>query len=236
MKLPLLFLLIPAFLMACSTEPQSEHLKNVKPLNIQFFETYSREEIFASWQAAGKWFNENDPLELGDLDKRSLDGFVRLQGEGLFGYVDEKDLSSVNSILILPEIKAMFPKNLQFMWSFAPEITDDSKRMYALYAVKVPEDDLARIDGRHIKDAFASVSDYNQMPIITLSMTQEGSHDWEIMTRDNIGRCIAITLDKKVLSCPKVINEIAGGNTEIAGNFTKQQAEELAAQIQAGRK
>lgn len=240
MKHLFLFLFIPAFLMACSSEPESLSLKNVKPLNIQFFETYNREEILDSWQAAIKHVHESDTSseEMKALlkDVTGLENWVSFRGEGAFGYVEEEDIQSVNSILELPEIKAIFPKDLQFMWSFNVEDTVNFKKRYGLYAVKIPKGGEAKIDGKHIKDAFASISDYNGMPIISLTMTMEGAHNWEIITGKNVGRSIAITVDKKVLSCPRVMDKIAGGATEISGNFTKQQAEELAAQIKAGRK
>ncbi|MNV05039.1 preprotein translocase subunit SecD [compost metagenome] len=240
MKHFFLFLLIPILLIACSSQSEPPRLKNIKPLNIQFFETYDRNEILDSWQAASSWFHENDTFSKQNKtllkDVIGLENWVSFRGEGAFGYVEEEDIQSVNSILNHPEVKAMFPKDLQFMWSFGVEETLNYKKIYALYALKIPQGGEAKIDGRHIKDAFASISDYNNRPIISLSMTQEGAHDWEIMTRDNLNRCIAITLDKKVLSCPKVIGKISGGQTEISGNFTEQQAKELAAQIKAGRK
>lgn len=240
MKHLFLSLIIPAFLMACSSEPESLPLKNVKPLNIQFFETYNREEILDSWQAAIKHVHESDSSseEMKALlkDVTGLENWVSFEGVGAFGYVEEEDIQSVNSILELPEIKAMFPKDLQFMWSFNVEDTVNFKKRYALYAVKVPKNGEAKIDGRHIMGALSGISDYNHMPIISLTMTHEGAHDWEIMTGKNVGRSIAITLDKKVLCCPRVMDRIGSGAMEISGNFTKQQAEELAAQIMAGRK
>lgn len=240
MKHLFLSLIIPAFLMACSSEPESLPLKNVKPLNIQFFETYNREEILDSWQAAIKHVHESDTssAEVKALlkDVTGLENWVSFEGVGAFGYVEEEDIQSVNSILELPEIKAMFPKDLQFMWSFNVEDTVNFKKRYALYAVKVPKNGEAKIDGRHIMGALSGISDYNHMPIISLTMTHEGAHDWEIMTGKNVGRSIAITLDKKVLCCPRVMDRIGSGAMEISGNFTKQQAEELAAQIMAGRK
>lgn len=240
MKYLFLFLFIPAFLMACSSEPESLPLKNVKSLNIQFFETYNREEILDSWQTAIKLAHERDTSseEMKALlkDVTGLENWVSFEGVGAFGYVEEEDIQSVNSILDNTEIKELFPKDLQFMWSFNVEDTVNFKKRYALYAVKVPENGEAKIDGRHIMGALSGISDYNHMPIINLTMTTEGAHDWEIMTGKNIGRSIAITVDRKVLCCPRVMDRIGSGAMEISGNFTKKQAEELAAQIMAGRK
>ncbi len=242
MKHLFLFLFIPAFLMACSSEPEEETiaLKNVKALNIQFFETYNRDEISNSWNAAVNWFHEKDTSseQTKELlkDVIGLENWVSFHREGAFGYVEEEDIQSVNSILDHPEVKKLFPEDLQFMWSFGVEETVNYKKIYGLYAVKIPKNGEAKIDGRHILDANASFSKHIQQSTINLTMTQEGALEWKIMTGKNIARYIAITLDKKVLSCPMVRDVIAAGATEISGNFTKKQAEELAAQIRAGRK
>jgi SecD/SecF fusion protein len=108
--------------------------------------------------------------------------------------------------------------------------------MFGLYAVKVPDGGKAIINGEHIETAGAGASEVTGQPIITIKMTDPGAHDWEIMTRKNIGRAIAITLDNQVLSCPLVYDVIKGGSTEISGTFTKEEAEELAARIYKGKK
>jgi SecD/SecF fusion protein len=66
-------------------------------------------------------------------------------------------------------------------------------------------------------------------------MTKQGQHDWEVMTAKNLGLPIAITIDNHVLSCPVVTGVISGGETEISGNFSVAEAEELAARINKGK-
>ncbi|WP_043023710.1 SecDF P1 head subdomain-containing protein [Fluviicola taffensis] len=234
MKLiPFVFL---AFLCSCGPSAESQNLtpKNVKPGNIQFFETYPLTEILDSWKAACAWVNNQDSLEQGE-NPNSLGALVQLSDANKFGFVAENDIFRVDSLLSLSEVKNNFPKELKFMWSFGLEESPNGKKMYALYAVRVPEGNKAPIDGKDIEIASFARSQITNTPIITISMTKDGAHDWEVMTRNNVGRPIAITMDHQVLSCPIVNGAIAGGSTEISGNFSVKEAEELAARINAGK-
>lgn len=233
MKLiPVLLLFV---LFACGSEPKPLNLKNVKAGNLQFFETYGLYEILDSWKAACTWVSDQDTLEEGE-NPYSLGALVHLSNENMVGYVLEENMSQVDSMLAIPEVQNNFFKNLRFMWSYGVEETQNGQKMYALYAVKVPDNKQAIIDGRHIQHVETGISEFTQQPIIKISMTDQGSHDWEIITRKNIGRAIAITIDDHVLSCPVVHDAIVGGETEISGNFTKAGAEELAARIYMGRR
>lgn len=229
-------LLLLAFICACgpSAESQNSTPKNLKPENIQFFETYRATEILDSWKAACNWVNEQDSLPEGE-NPNSLCALVQLSDDNKFGYVSEKNIFKADSLLSLTGVKNHFPKDLHFMWSLGLEDSPNGNKMYALYAVKVPSGNKAPIDGRHIQEASAGRSQFTNAIIITISMTDEGAHDWEIMTRKNIGRPIAITMDHQVLSCPIVNGAIAGGKTEINGSFSEKEAEELAARINAGK-
>jgi hypothetical protein len=237
--LPFIFLLL---LTACGSETGNAHPKNVKPGNVQFFETYDLDEILDSWNAACNWAHDHDSialkdtLHLNEFNPRDLRRIVQLRYDGnTFAYAKEEHLPIIDSILALPGFKNNFQKNLKFMWSFGLEESPNGEKMYALYAVKIPDGNKAIVDGRSIKSAETAIADYNQMPVIRISMNDQGAHDWEIMTRKNIGRPIAITIDNHVLSCPVVNNAITGGETEISGNFSKAQAEDLAARINFGK-
>jgi len=229
--LPFVLILV---LTACGNESGNINLKNVKPGNVQFFETYGLYEILDSWKATCTWVNEQDTLAEGE-NPNSLGALVQLSGENKLGYVAENDIFRVDSLLSLSEVKNNFHKDLKFMWSFGLEESPNGKKMYALYAVKVPSGNKAPIDGRHIESASFARSQFTNAPIITISMTKDGAHDWEVMTRKNIGRPIAITIDHQVLSCPVVNDAIVGGATEISGNFSIPEAEELAARINLGK-
>lgn len=229
--LPFVLVLV---LTACGSETGNARLKNVKPGNVQFFETYPFNEILDSWSAACTWVSAQDSLTPQE-DPNGLAAFVQISPENMLAYVAEKDMTRVDSLLALPGVKNNFPKNLKFMWSFSSEKTPNGKAMFVLYAVKVPDSGKAIVDGRHIQHAETAIADYNQMPVVRISMNDQGAHDWEVMTRKNIGLAIAITIDNRVLSCPVVNDAISGGETEISGNFSKAEAEELAARINFGK-
>ncbi len=232
--------LLAFVLFSCGTGEQPPRLKNVKPGNLQFFETYSFPEIATSWENACKWVHEHDTLATKENlslteNPRGLNALVRPNGNFMLWYTNEEDMSKVDSLLTIPEVKASFPKDLKFMWSYRAEEIQNGHKMYALYAVKVPAGNKAIVDGRFIESAEATISEYMQRPVVSITMNDQGAHDWEIMTRKNIGRAIAITIDDHVLSCPVVNDAIAGGKTEISGNLTKAEAEELAARIYKGK-
>lgn len=230
-------------LVLCSCGPsndlENKAPKNVKAGNLQFFEVYSLSEIFESWKAACDWVDKHDSLALNakisNTDSRGLSRLLRPVGGYVIGYVSEEDMPEVDSMLATPEVKNNFFKDLKFMWSFGAEEIHGSIKKYALYAVKMPAGNKARIDGRHVLSASAARSQFGNSPIIRIEMSENGAHDWEVMTRENIGRAIAITIDNHVLSCPIVNGAIAGGSTEISGNFSVKEAEELAARINAGK-
>ncbi|MGV3613057.1 MAG: SecDF P1 head subdomain-containing protein [Fluviicola sp.] len=212
-----------------------------KPGNLQFFETYNTSEIYPSWQAACDWVNANDSLalqgkvSLSDMNSQGLGALVHPNGNNMVGYVYKEDISKVNQFLALPDVKKNFFKELRFMWSYKAQQEENGREMYALYAVKMPPGNKSIVSGKNIVNA-EIVESYNGSPAISIQMNDQGSHDWEIMTTKNVGRAIAIALNDQVLSCPVVYNAIAGGATEISGNFTEEEAEELAASIYAGRK
>ena len=103
-----------------------------------------------------------------------------------------------------------------------------------MYALKVQPNKLPRIDNRYVKTAW--VERYNNKPYIELLMTIDGAPEWEKMTKDNIGRYIAITIDDVVLSCPMVNGSIASGASGIQGDFSKKEAEEIAKRISYGHR
>lgn len=237
--LPFVLILV---LTACGSETGNAPLKNVQPGNVQFFETYGSNEILDSWNAACNWTHDHDSLALKDtlhlneFNIRDLRRILQVTYDGnSFAYAEEEYIPIIDSILALPGFKNNFPKNLKFMWSFHKEKTPNGTKMYVLYAVKVPDNGKAIVDGRYIQHAETAIAEYNQMPVVRITMNDQGAHDWEVMTRKNIGRPIAITIDNHVISCPVVNNAIAGGETEISGNFSKAEAEELAARINFGK-
>ena len=129
-----------------------------------------------------------------------------------------------------------FPEGAKFYWSQNPYKYDDTKTLYELHAIKITtRDGRAPLTGDVVTAARPSTGVTGSDIKVDFSMNGEGAKTWQRMTRDNIGRCIAVVLDDYVRSYPRVQNEIAGGNTEITGDFTLEEAEDLANILKSGK-
>lgn len=153
----------------------------------------------------------------------------------LIGLSDAGDTASVIKLLNRDEISMFFPRDLKFMWSRDPYEYDESGRLYELHAIKVTTyNDRPELDGEEIPVAEA-ISDRSGINVrLRLMMTHEGAAKWRAITGNNIDRCIAVSLDGKIISYPRVMNEITGGSTEISGNFTLPEAQYFAAVLSSG--
>lgn len=148
-----------------------------------------------------------------------------------------KDTAKVNRLLAREDIRSIFPNNMKFLWSIKPEKGNDQKEEEAvlpLYFVKKGRDNQAPLEGSVITDARQDFDDRGQ-PEITMSMNAEGARIWKRLTAANIGRRIAISLDNYVYSAPNVRGEIPNGNSSITGNFTLDEAKDLANILKAGK-
>lgn len=154
----------------------------------------------------------------------------------LIGFAASKDTAKVNTYLKMNQVRALFPRELKFYWSQNPYKYDDTKTLYELHAIKVTtRDGRAPLTGDVVTGARPSTGVTGADIKVDFSMNGEGAKIWQRMTRDNIGRCIAVVLDDYVRSYPRVQNEIAGGNTEITGDFTLEEAEDLANILKSGK-
>ena len=148
------------------------------------------------------------------------------------GYAHFSDTAKVNKILNMPEVKALFPEDLIPMWSVKPF----DNNQYELVAIKASLNGEAALRGerdqKFITDARVQ---YNgASPEVSMSMSAEAAKVWARLTRDNINRQIAIVLDNMVYSHPVVNTEITGGNSQISGNFTLEEAEDLVNVLKSG--
>ena len=180
-------------------------------------------------------FTEQNPL-FGILSPR-----VNQQGQPLpsdmVGLASSRDTARVDYYLKMNRIKALFPRNLKFLWSQNPYKYDPTKSLYELHAIKVTtRDGRPPLDGDVITSARTSAGSRGGSDIkVDMTMNSEGAKVWARMTRENIGRCIAVVLDGYVRSYPRVQNEITGGNTEITGDFTLDEATDLANILESGK-
>ena len=158
----------------------------------------------------------------------------------IIGMSSVKDTGKVNRYLSLPQIHELFPRDVRFLWGVKPmkdPKTDKETDLVQLYAIKVTgRDGRAPLGGDVITDARA---DFRQMggssAEVSMSMNTEGAQTWARMTKDNIGRCIAVVLDDHVYSAPTVQVEITGGHSQITGHFTINEATDLANVLKSGK-
>ncbi len=152
------------------------------------------------------------------------------------GFISTRDTSILNEYLNLEPVKGMFPANARFVYG-VPERNDKGVKSDVLpfYALKTIEgSDRARLEGDGVAQATQDYDDRNR-PAIKMLMTKQGERTWGEMTTENVGKPIAIVLDNIVYSAPNVINPITSGTSEISGNFTIQEAQDLANILQSGK-
>ncbi len=154
----------------------------------------------------------------------------------IVGFAAGKDTARVNRYLAMNQVRSMFPRELKFYWSQNPYKWDPTNTLYELHAIKITtRDGRAPLTGDVVTAARPSTGATGSDIKVDFSMNAEGAKIWQRMTRDNIGRCIAVVLDDYVRSYPRVQNEIPGGNTEITGDFSLEEAEDLANILKSGK-
>lgn len=154
----------------------------------------------------------------------------------MVGLASSKDTAKVNSYLKMNQIKALFPRDLKFMWSQNPYKYDPTKSLYELHALKITtRDGRPPLDGDVITSARTSSGLTGSEVKVDMTMNSEGAKTWARLTRENIDRCLAVVLDGYVRSYPRVQNEITGGSTEITGDFTIEEADDLANILKSGK-
>ncbi len=149
--------------------------------------------------------------------------------------IELKDTSKANEYLNLDIVKNNFPSNLKFLYGLEEKDDKTNRKYFALYAIKtIPGTDKAKLEGEGVEDA---QQDYDERsrPAIKMQMTPTGSRTWAKLTTDNVNKPIAIVLDDVVYSAPNVNGPIEGGNSEISGNFTVEEAQDLANILKIGK-
>ncbi|MDD4822566.1 MAG: protein translocase subunit SecDF [Bacteroidales bacterium] len=150
------------------------------------------------------------------------------------GFAHAKDTVKVNNYLNMKSVKELLPRNLSLKW--AVKAMDDKGLFYELYAIKVASrNGRPSLDGSVVTDANADFGQHSATAKVNMSMNAEGAKAWARLTKENTGKCIAIVLDNMVYSAPRVNGEIAGGNSEITGNFTPEEAKDLANVLKSGK-
>lgn len=150
------------------------------------------------------------------------------------GVVEGKDTALVNSYLNLKQVKEVLPRDLAFRWGV--NAIDENDRYYQLIAIKQSaRDGRAPLTGSVITDARDQFGQQSSFAEVSMTMNAEGSKTWARMTKENIGKSIAIALDGYIYSYPTVQNEITGGQSNITGRFTPEEAKDLANVLKSGK-
>ncbi|MDY5352501.1 protein translocase subunit SecDF [Bacteroides pyogenes] len=157
-------------------------------------------------------------------------------GQGpVIGYANYKDTAEVNKYLSMDEIKAQLPKDLRLKWGVSPAEFDKKGQIFELYAIKSTErNGRAPLEGDVVTDAKDEYDQFGK-PAVSMGMNADGARRWAQLTKQNIGRSIAIVLDNYVYSAPNVYSEITGGRSQITGHFTPEQAKDLANVLKSGK-
>ena len=217
--------------------------------NLQFWEVYNISEISGGLEAADKAVT--DYLSGADTSKQAVNknAFLKIinpinpqqdkNGKQFFaaaiGDIMLKDTGTFNAYINLDMVKNSFPADVKFLLGIEERVEKTGQRYYPLYAIKtVLGSDKAKLEGEGVEESGQSYDDKGR-PSIKMQMTTLGSKIWAKMTGDNVNRPIAITLDDVVYSAPNVNGAIDGGNSEISGNFTIEQAQDLANILKSGK-
>ena len=178
---------------------------------------------------------ENDSIQNEDLLNSTSPLLANLRNDfgGLFYNLE--DTLQINSILNDEKIKQLIPSSIKFLWAVKPRVNelDQNDEALELFVIKTSRGGRAPLTGEVITDARQDL-DQSARPSISMQMNSNGAKSWRRLTSTNIGRRIAIVLDNLVYSAPFVQNEIPNGNSQITGEFTIEEAQDLANILKAG--
>ncbi len=150
------------------------------------------------------------------------------------GNIKLSDTAVVNKILNSELAKKIRPANIkytQFMWGYKPESNDAENLV--LYAIRGNINQKAPVDGA-VESARVNYDEMGRV-VVDMQMDSKGAKDWKALTGKNVNRPVAVTLDNVVYTAPNVVNEIPNGRTQISGNFSQEEAQDLVNVLGAGK-
>ncbi|MEN2992648.1 MAG: protein translocase subunit SecD [Bacteroidia bacterium] len=176
---------------------------------------------------------KKSPKEENPLFAVLLPAVDRGENSPVVGYARPSDTAQVMAYLRHPEVQLLFPENLAFAWTIKPET--ESSDLLTLVALRLTPNRQAPLTGEVIEDARQDFNPDDGRPMVTMRMNAEGARIWKKLTTDYLGKSIAVVLDGYVYTYPVVQSVIAHGNSQITGNFTIEEAKDLANVLKAGR-
>ena len=185
--------------------------------------------------------NESEPSEVTDdediVTESNLSSPLLANLRSEFGglFYDLEDTMSINTILSNEKVRQLIPNTIKFLWAVKPteDTADPTDQVLELFVIKTSRGGKAPLTGEVITDARQDL-DQSARPSISMQMNSNGAKNWRRLTSTNIGRRVAIVLDNYVYSAPFVQNEIPNGNSQITGDFTIEEAQDLANILKAG--
>ena len=155
-------------------------------------------------------------------------------GGAAIGAAYKADMAAVEAYLSDPAVREFFPADIEFKWGVKGDDKIDGR--YHLYAIRVATPDgKAPLDGSVITEAREQYAERGASAVVSMTMNGQGAQEWSRLTGENIGKCIAIVLDGYVYSAPSVRGKIDKGSSEISGDFTIQEAQDLANVLSSGK-
>lgn len=152
------------------------------------------------------------------------------------GIADKKDIAKINEYLDMKQVKDILPRNLSLKWGV--KAIDEKEQYFYLYAIKMTNrDGTPALGGDVVTDAnadFVQQAGRSEQQV-SMAMNAEGAKAWARLTKENIGKAVAIVLDDMVYSAPNVQVEITGGRSQITGHFTPEEAKDLANVLKSGK-
>lgn len=203
--------------------------------NLEFYETYQATDLNNSLNAL---YARLDADTL--YNAAPLAALLQTGGQGAtVGYApDSRAIAEINQLLESPAAKSLLPSDLKLRWSVKPYIQSaqdgtEHNFGYALYALKAPGGKPA-LDGKAVSDASSSPDQFGRVEV-SMRMNPEGARKWANVTGNNVGKQVAIVLDENVYSAPVVNQAIEGGQSSITGDFTVEEANDLANVLKSGK-
>ena len=197
-----------------------------------FWETYENSEVYPRLKQLNDVLLANGDESLIGL----LNPFVTADGEAMrgpaVGLVHASDTTRLRAMLTSAEANDILQRDARLVWSAKP-VREDAP-YYHLIALKAMRDGRAALGGEVITAAKVEHNKWSPEPVIDLSMNAEGAKCWQYLTRDNVGKSIGIVVDGQLYSYPTVMCEIECGRSQITGNFTEEEAADLANMLSSG--
>ena len=181
---------------------------------------------------------EADAARTGNFDRAENPLFAVLDpsyaGGAAIGAAYKADMAAVNAYLAQPAVRELFPADIIFKWGVKGDDHIDGR--YFLYALKVSTPDgKAPLDGSVVTESVERYAERGASAEVSMTMNAEGTQEWARLTGENVGKCIAIVLDGYVYSAPRVNGKIDKGQSSITGDFTIQEAKDLANVLNSGK-